>query len=495
MGKDLVKCVLYVKKGGFYEITLPLERKKIILILMMIHLNQLISGSMEEKMKELAKRTAVAAFAGVMAAGMLTGCGGEKELDGTKTVATVDGEEIQLGVVSLLARQQQAYTEAMYASFLGGSAGSIWDTEVDSETGETNGQQTVANCLEQVELMYIMKSKAADYDVEVTDEDQEAIAAAAAEFMEANSEETIKELAVTEDQVKTFLELETYLQRMHDPVIADVDREVSDEEAQMSSFSYVSFSISGDDLTEEDIAAKKEQAQEVLDKLKEDPEADFDETAKEVDESLAGLTGNFKTNLGEDEEETTSYPEEVMEVLRGLKEGELCDEVIETDSFYYVVRLDKEFDEDATESEKESIISDREDELYTETTEKWLDEADITVEDKVLETLTITDSHTFTFVTPEAEDTDEEEAQTEEEIEAEAAEEIEEDAEDAEEEDEADVTPTEDAGETEPTATEAPTPTEEPEATSAPTPTVKPTATAKPTPTEKPAATPTKAAE
>lgn len=421
-------------------------------------------------MKELAKRTAAAALAGVMAAGMLTGCG-EKELDGTKTVATVDGEEIQLGVVSLLARQQQAYTEAMYASFLG-STGNIWDSEVDSETGETNGQQTVANCLEQVELMYIMKSKAADYDVEVTEEDQEAIAAAAAEFMEANSEETIKELAVTEDQVKTFLELETYLQRMQDPIIADVDREVSDEEAQQSSFSYVSFSISGDDLTEEDIAAKKEQAQEVLDKLKEDPEADMDETAKEVDEDLAGLTGTFKTNLGEDEEETTSYPEEVMEVLRGLEEGELCDEVIETDSFYYVVRLDEAFDEEATESEKESIISDREDELYTETTEKWLEEAEIKVEDKVLKTLTITDSHSFTFITPEVEDIDDEEIQTEEEIDAEAAEEIEAEAAEEIEEDAEDVE--EDA---EPTATAAPTPTEEPEATATPTPTVKPTAT------------------
>ncbi len=385
-------------------------------------------------MKKLVKKTAVAALAGVMTAGMLTGCG-EKELDGTKTVATVDGEEIQLGVVSLLARQQQAYTEAMYASFLGGSAGDIWDAEVDSESGETNGQQTVANCLEQVELMYIMRAKAADYEVEVTEEDQEKIAAAASEFMEANSEETIKELAVTEDQVKTFLELETYLQRMQEPIVADVDREVPDEEAQKSSFSYVSFAISGEELTEEDIAKKKEQAQEVLDKMKEDPEADMSETAKEVDQTLSALHGNFKTNLGEDEEESTSYPDEVMEVLRGLKEGELCEEVIETDSFYYVVRLDKEFDEDATEAEKESIISDRESELYAETTEQWLEDAEIKVEEKALETLVITDSHKFTFKVPEAE------------------------------------------------ATAAPTPTEKAEATAAP------------TPTEKPSVAPTKAAK
>ena len=71
-------------------------------------------------MKTMTKRTAVAALTGVMAVGMLTGCG-EKKLDGTKTVATVDGTEIPLGIVSLSVREGQAQTEAMYKSFMGGA--------------------------------------------------------------------------------------------------------------------------------------------------------------------------------------------------------------------------------------------------------------------------------------------------------------------------------------------------------------------------------------
>lgn len=46
-------------------------------------------------MKTMTKRTAVAALTGVMAVGMLTGCG-EKKLDGTKTVATVDVQKSRL---------------------------------------------------------------------------------------------------------------------------------------------------------------------------------------------------------------------------------------------------------------------------------------------------------------------------------------------------------------------------------------------------------------
>ena len=45
-------------------------------------------------MKTMTKRTAVAALTGVMAVGMLTGCG-----------ETVDGTEIPLGIVSLSVRE------------------------------------------------------------------------------------------------------------------------------------------------------------------------------------------------------------------------------------------------------------------------------------------------------------------------------------------------------------------------------------------------------
>ena len=444
-------------------------------------------------MKKLVKKTAVTALAGVMAAGMLSGCG-EQKMDGAKTVATVDGTEIPLGVVSLLARQEQAYMEAMYASYMGGYSFEIWDKEADTESGQTYGEQTVEECLNQIELMYILKAKAADYGVEITEEDKTAIAEAAASFMAANSEETIETLGVTEEQVKTLLELQTYQERMYDPVVADVDREVSDEEAQQSAFTYVSVLIddgSDEEGTEEvieeteevseeteeteedaeaadaeDVAeteedaeaadaeadadteeaaedgteaadAQKEKLQKVLDAMKDDPEADMDEAAKDVDETMSALSGTFTTH--ENEDDTSAYPDEVLEVLRGLKEGEVCDEIIETDTYYYIVRLDEEFDEEATETKKESIISDRESDLYTETTEQWMDDAEIKVEEKVLKTLRLTDSHKFSLITPEAEeeeiveedetDVDEEivdesedspEIKTEEEIDAEA---------------------------------------------------------------------------
>ena len=145
-------------------------------------------------MKRAIKRTAVTALAGVMVAGMLTGCG-SKKLDGTKTVATVDGTDVPIGILSLITRENQAQAEAMYASFMGGQSYSIWDS--DTEDGKTYGEQAVEESLKDLEIMYILKEKAADYKVEVTDDDKAAIAEAASQFIAANSEDTLKELAVS----------------------------------------------------------------------------------------------------------------------------------------------------------------------------------------------------------------------------------------------------------------------------------------------------------
>ena len=364
-------------------------------------------------MKTMTKRTAVAALTGVMAVGMLTGCG-EKKLDGTKTVATVDGTEIPLGLLSLSVREGQAQTEAMYKSFMGGQDYSIWS--MDADDGKTYGEQVVEQCLEDIELMYIMKEKAADYDVEITDDDEQKIADAAAEFMSANSDETIQDLAVTEDQVKTYLELQTYKSRMYDPIIADVDKDVSDEEAQQSSFDYVSISTA--DLSDDEIEQKKEDAQKILDDLKAaGTDGDLNEIAKAVDDSYSSVSGTFDANEdaadedSDDESDSSSsssaYPDEVIKVLRTLKDGEIGPDVIETDTSYYVVKLDKVNDEEATQTKKDSIISTRESNLYTETTEKWLDDADINVENKVLKTLKVTDNHKFSYPTATPEPTEE----------------------------------------------------------------------------------------
>ena len=116
--------------------------------------------------------------------------------------------------------------------------------------------------------------------MEVTEEDQKAIAEAASQFMKANSKETIETLSVTEDQIKTYLELRTYQMRMHECHHSRGEIPRHSRMKRLSSPLSALVSISTADLEEEDVEAKKKDAQKILDEMKKIRRADFDETVK-----------------------------------------------------------------------------------------------------------------------------------------------------------------------------------------------------------------------
>jgi trigger factor/foldase protein PrsA len=196
-----------------------------------------------------------------------------------------------------------------------------------------------------------------------------------------------------------------------------VDQEVSDEEAQQTSISYVAIqkaveseessdasaaestdeSKAAEPTVEEQNAEKKADAEAILTALKDsdDPaEADMDEIAKEENESYSALTGQFSTNDTSD----TSLNEEIVKAAAGLSDGELVDSVIETDTYFYVVRVNKVFDESMTEAKKDEILKQRKQDSYDTLVSEWKDAASITVDEAVLATLTLSDSDVFTLL-------------------------------------------------------------------------------------------------
>ena len=354
-------------------------------------------------MKNSAKKIALTALVCVTAAGMMTGCG-SKKLDGTKTAVTVNKEEVSLGVVNLAARMQQAQAEAMYKMYLGGNSDSmsIWDTKMEDESDETYGENAVTTTVESVEKMCLEKEHASEYDVEITDDEQKAIEEAAKNFMAANTDETIAELAVSEDDVKKFLELETYDIKMKDAIEAKADIKLDEKEYQQMSFSYASVRVSGDNVTDDDAKKNEENIQKFLDKLNEDTTADFSEIGKEIDENMTATTGTCPTYEEGDDSATNgdAYPDDVRTALRKLEEGEVNKDIIKTDSIWYVVRLDSKDDETATENKKESLTNTKKDDYYNDTTDGWKKKADIKEEKKLIKKIKITDNHSFTIQTP-----------------------------------------------------------------------------------------------
>jgi foldase protein PrsA len=228
--------------------------------------------------------------------------------------------------------------------------------------------------------MYTLQDHMDEYGVEITDEDKEAISTAAAAYMAANSSETLEAMGATQEIVEEALTLYTIQSRMYDAIIALADTDVSDEEANMRGYTYVRASLSGYydsdynyvSYTDDELAEMKDTFDSMAAEAAEDP------ASLETIAEVAGYTASTDAYNAD-----SDLDEAVMEALDALGEGEVS-AVIETDYYLYLVRLDSETDEDATEQNREDLIEERQSTFYTDTVSGWQEDDGWTIKEKVL---------------------------------------------------------------------------------------------------------------
>lgn len=390
------------------------------------------------------------AACGFMAAAVcLSGCG---KLDGTQTVLTVNDSTLTLGTANVALRYQQSqmysYYSQMYAMY-GMTMDELWDTEVEvseaSETSETSGtseaseaseasgssvaeeaedtgtgktttygEQFKDSCLDNLTDMLLLAEHMGEYGVEFTEEDQAAAEDAAAAFVEANDGDILEADGITAEDVAEYLRLLTIQSRMFDPMVADVDTEVSDEEAKQSTITYISVLNSTyetdsdeedadtEETEEEKSAAAKAQAKEVAERIydavKNSPaDTDLTEVVAAIDADATVSTSTYGST-----ESSTGLDEAVREAADTLSDGEFYDGVIELDNAYWIIRMDAVLDREATDAEKENIVSTRKSDLYQEILDGWNDAASTTVNTSVWKKVKVTDSVVYTIKAAES---------------------------------------------------------------------------------------------
>ena len=345
-------------------------------------------------MLHLGKRAAVLTAAGVLSAGMLAGCSGT--IDTGAVVATVGEEDITLGVANFYARMTQGQYETYYAGMMGMTGEDMWSKEV--EEGKTYEQADKESIMTELETLYLISQHAAEYEVALTEDEEDAIKEAAKQFDENNSDETKEVVSGYRKDIEKYLELLTIQNKMADKMKEGVDEEVSDEEAAQKAMKYVYFSFSSTDdsgntveLSDEEKEALREDAQTLADRVKDG------ENMTEVAEEM-GLTAN---DLTFDEESTGPNEELVAEVNGFTEEGE-CTDPIESDLGLYVGQLTSLLDRDATDQEKNNIVEERRQEQYNSLLEEWRDAVTIEVDEKVWEKVDFNDVG-VTIITPEEE--------------------------------------------------------------------------------------------
>lgn len=321
-------------------------------------------------MGNMKKRIAIFVTAMAMAATTVAGC--SNKIDRDAVVVTVDEDKVTLGVANFFARYQQAMAEAQYGMYMGEN---MWESKVtESETLEDDMKKRI---LESLKMMYVLEDHMKDYNVELTEEENSKIAAAARDFVKENKDKVRDLVSGDEETVKRVLTLITIQEKMRAAMVADVDKNVSDEEAAQKSMQYVFFSFkttaadgTSSTMTDEEKAQLKTTAEQFIEGAK--TAADFEAYAKD-----AGYTATKKAF----DSEETSPSEDLIKAADKLKEGEVTG-VIETSTGYYVAKVTSLFDKEATENKKKAIVKERENAKYTELAEGLLKNAKITVDDK-----------------------------------------------------------------------------------------------------------------
>lgn len=303
--------------------------------------------------KAILRTTGVAALAATV---LFTGCGNKIKSDATLIeINKGDGtkDTITLGYGNFVARYQQSMFDQYYP-MMGYDVETMWQQDMMGGLGYTMEDQTKSGIITDIEQMYVVKEHAADYGIALTDEQNAAIADAAAKFMSDNPKDTLDELGATEEYVKRYLEEKTIYKLVEQAAEEAADADITDDQCWMRTFSYVFIDTTGTDpmtgtvteLTEEDIEALKDQAQAIADA------SDFD--AEVEAQGLSSLTKSYLKGETEDD----SMDMSIIEAAEAMEEGDVSDVIEVADTGYYVIKLTADHDEEASANKRDSLKSD-----------------------------------------------------------------------------------------------------------------------------------------
>ena len=188
-------------------------------------------------MSRYGKRILAAGMCATMTMGLLTGCSSSTG----KTVAKMGDAKITLGEAEFMLRYNQAKTQG-YLGALFGEGSNVFQQDLTG-SGQAYGVTMKESVMNDLKNMILMEDHMSDYNVELTDEEKAAIEETAKGFLAENSKDVLKALAATEETVTRVLTLYTIQSKMQTAIEADVDTEVSDDEAAQKSIQYVYFTI------------------------------------------------------------------------------------------------------------------------------------------------------------------------------------------------------------------------------------------------------------
>ena len=333
---------------------------------------------MKNRFSHKVARLAAALVAGAMLLGSLTGCAAQIPVDqyGSTAALTYGDTVINLDEANLLLRMEQYYDEMFYTAYYGVQP---WAMEVSEDV--TMEMQVKEDVMARLVQTCVLMEHAEQYGVALTDEDKAYVGEQTLAFMEGATPSLLAATGATTEMVQRTLEHNALANLVWQAAVADANTEFDESEYRTNAVTYIYVSNSfnrADGAADTDYSAAEAAANDILARVQ------AGETLEEIkaDEAYSSLNVNNGSYKTADTDSLSDLGKQTVD----MKTGESKIYHSENAGFY-VVYCDNEFDEEASEEARQSLVKDAQTKYFDEQVYGSWAKQDYTVNEKAWKTL------------------------------------------------------------------------------------------------------------
>lgn len=321
-------------------------------------------------MKKVTKRLICLVAVACLSVSLLTGCKSENE----KTLFEYAGQEVTYQEAHVYARIMQYQAEAQYGQYFGEN---MWSTQVgtDSKGKKITMQQSVkSSVIDQLKQIKVLVAHADDYDVKLTKDEKSQVESNVDSFVKDETGKKVMEQTEAEkDMITKLYEESTIAQKVMQAIIDKADVSVTDEEARTIKVYKLVFTTKKTDsktgketdMTAKEKANQKKKAQSALKAIK-------------GGQSISSVAKKYGVNSDNEESYTKGKAAEgdKFEAAAAKLKKNQVSSVVEIDDAYVIIRMLNPNDTSALETNKTTLLQEKQQAAYEKVYTKWTKSAD-----------------------------------------------------------------------------------------------------------------------